>query len=283
MANDYKFLHDLSDTQLEELLRHTLEEDATDVEFTNYILEIMENREKGKPDSNLSDIHKAWDEFQEKYNGQDSENASLYDFPVDGINEDITKQHGKKRYITIKRILLAAVITCLCASVAASAFEFNIFQAIASWTKDVFSFNYSDVPFPDGAGTQNSRESFKDLQEALDELSVSEVKAPTWLPEGFEQIEVNLLSHLSSKEVEAYYGLNELTICISVTKFDSTYEIQYEKDENSVKETVINGITHYFFTNNDRSVAAWNVNLLECAVHGDITLEEMEQLVNSMY
>lgn len=282
MAKNYKLLHNLSDAQLEGLLRHTLEEDESDIEFINCILEIMENREKGKPNSNLSDIHIAWDEFQKEYNGPDSEKASLYDFPIVDIQGD---KHSKRRHISIKKMLLVAIIACFCIVMGASAFDYDIFQAIANWSKDLFSFSYTQIDTTPSSEyeIQNSKQSFANLQEALDALSISEVKAPTWLPKDFEQIEINLLSHLSSKEIQAYYALDDLTIQISITQFNSTYSIQYEKDENPIKEIEINGITHYMFTNNDRSVATWNINLIECSIHGDIPLEEMEELISSMY
>lgn len=82
MSGKYDFIYDLSNEQLEELLRQTVEEDQTDSEYIEFILEVMEEREKSKPENHLSDITQAWNDFQNIYNTPECEAKSLYDFSV---------------------------------------------------------------------------------------------------------------------------------------------------------------------------------------------------------
>lgn len=286
MSADYKFLRDLSNSQLEELLRHTLEEDVSNIEYINYILGVLENREKENPENNLSDVQKAWEDFQNIYNVLEGEKSSLYDFPANESPEAVGHPYDKKGRLPFKRIVLIAIIICLCISMGASAFGYNIFQAIASWTQDIFSFSYSqpNTPLSSNSVNQDSKQTFENLQKALDANSITEIQSPTWTPEDFEQIEVVMVSHLTSKEIQAYYSYEDCTIQISVTQFtEPSYSSQYEKDENPVEEFDVNGIVHYIFTNNERSVAIWNLNSLECSIRGDITLEELKQIICSMY
>lgn len=49
-----------------------------------------------------------------------------------------------------------------------------------------------------------------------------------------------------SKEIQAYYTFANLTISISITKFEDMYSIQHEKDDNPVEMYIFNGICHYF-------------------------------------
>ncbi len=285
MAVDYKFLRDLNNSQLEELLRHTLEEDVSNIEYINYILEVLENREKENPINNLSDVHKAWEDFQNIYNVPECEKSSLYDFPVNKPQEAADHQYDKRGRLPLKRIVLIAIIVCLCISMGASALGYNIFQTIASWTQDMFSFSYTQPNIPPSSDSiiQDTKQAFESLHKALDANSITEVQSPTWIPENFEQIEVIMVSHLASKEIQAYYSFENRTIQISITQFNETYSSQYEKDENPVEEFDVNGITHYIFTNNERSVGTWNLNSIECSIRGDITLEELKQIIKSMY
>lgn len=287
MDGDYRFLQELSTRQLEDLLYQTLNDEQENVEYITYILEVIEAREKNNPENHLSDVRLAWEDFQEKYNSPDSEKTSLYDFEVLGSDEDSQSKHkDKTRTITLgRKIMLAALVACLAFSMAISASGIDIAKVIASWTQNIFSFSY-----PQSTGSTSSHiaedqgEAFGNLQDALDAVEIDEFNAPTFIPDGFVQDgDVVVFSHLMSKEIQAYFTFEDRTISISVTKFNESYSVQHEKDGNPVETYDINGITHYLFTNNGRTTAAWNTNSSECSIRGDITLEEMKAILNSMY
>ena len=46
---------------------------------------------------------------------------------------------------------------------------------------------------------------------------------------------------------------------------------------------IFNGICHYLFTNNGRTTATWNINSIECSIKGDISLDEMKEIINDIY
>lgn len=287
MSGKYDYLNNLSDERLEELLRQTVEEEGqTDSEYIEFILEVMEEREKSKSENNLSDITKAWDDFKRIYNSSDCEDKSLYDFSApDSRKAPMKKQHKKTTSFAVKRIVLVALVSCLCLLMMAPALGYNIIQAIGSWTKDVFSFSYSqeEALSSSSENSANEPQKFDSFQDALDASNITTINAPIYLPEGFVETEVNVIPHLKSDEIQAFYTSEDLTIQISITQFEDAYSVQYEKDDTSVEEVVISGITHYLFSNNGRSVATWNVNSIEGSITGDISLEEMKEILESMY
>lgn len=285
MSENYNYLRELSTPQLEELLRQTLDGNQPDIEYINYILEVIEEREKCNTENHLSNVNQSWKEFQQIYNSADCKNASLYDMPESEILKSSTlPQHRKHFFSIVRKALVAVLVTCLSLSMVASALGFNLFQAIGQWTKDVFSFAYAENDSNASPNnTENSSESFSNLQSALDSLNINEISAPTFIPDDYIASEAIVTSHLMSKEIQAYYTFANLTISISITKFEDVYSIQHEKDDNPVEMYIFNGICHYLFTNNGRTTATWNINSIECSIKGDISLDEMKEIINSMY
>lgn len=278
MSGKYEFLHKLGTEQLEELLRQTVDEESSDIDYINSILEVIAEREKNNS-THLGNMQQAWDDFQRIYNSSDCEPHSLYEFAE--LNE---KQKPKTRIILVwKKIALVAIISSLCISMIATALGYDVFQVIGHWTHEVFSFMYPPISDISSNISEDQSQGYESLQAALDANSITQVKAPTWIPENFVQSDVIVIPHLKSKEIQAYYICEDLSLVMSITQFEETYSFQYEKDENSVEEYEINGITHYLFTNNGKAVATWNINFVECSIYGDITLPDMKKILNSMY
>ena len=57
----------------------------------------------------------------------------------------------------------------------------------------------------------------------------------------------------------------------------------FQKDEGDPIPYESGGITHLLSTNAGRSVALWANGPAECAVSGDITMEELQKIIDSIY
>ncbi|MDE7325924.1 MAG: DUF4367 domain-containing protein [Lachnospiraceae bacterium] len=280
MSGKYEFLRNLSTEQLEELLRQTIDEESSDIDCIDSVLEVIAEREKSNS-THLGNVQQAWNDFQRIYNSSDCEPHSLYESAE--LNENQKPQTKRKLISVLKKVALAAIISSLCLFMIATALGYDVFQVIGHWTNEVFSFMYPPISDISSNISEGQSQEFESLQAALDTNNIDQIKAPTWIPENFVQSNVIVIPHLKSKEIQAYYICEDLSLVMSITEFEETYSFQYEKDENSVEEYEINGITHYLFTNNDKVVATWNINFVECSIHGDITLPDMKKILNSMY
>ena len=120
----------------------------------------------------------------------------------------------------------------------------------AQWTQDIFQFqpemNISQSEAYEGGTLLDDDET---LQGLLAEQSVFDVVSPTWIPEGF------ILS-----EISAYSDADP-----------PTYVALYEDsaDGTSVIVSVI--------------VATWFTDNLECSITGEISEEDLETMINSIY
>lgn len=139
-----RFLDRLSTEQLLDLMREDFESsESGDGELTDRILEVIEKREKEKPTGLSSDVDQAWADFQKYYNTPDSEDCPINPMGDSGqtaVGRKANRRRGHGRLL--KRLIpVAAVVAVTFSSmVAAQAFGFDIFGALARWTAETFHF-----------------------------------------------------------------------------------------------------------------------------------------------
>jgi hypothetical protein len=161
---------------------------------------------------------------------------------------------------------------------------------IASFTDDLFRMSIvstENVPTTNTSKptppSQNDRDTF---QATLDDMGISHLKAPGWLPDGFVFDILQFSDMRNSKIVVAQYERGEENIVLTVSLFNQTpSELTriHEKSPGDPLEYEYNGVTHFIFNNLDRTVARWFDNNCDCDVQGNISIEEMKAIINSMY
>ena len=55
-----------------------------------------------------------------------------------------------------------------------------------------------------------------------------------------------------------------------------------EQSEGLVEEYIVSGITYYIFENNKQVQAAWTVDSYECNISGNVTIDELKQMIDSI-
>lgn len=57
----------------------------------------------------------------------------------------------------------------------------------------------------------------------------------------------------------------------------------FEKDSENITKYESNDVTHYILSNNASYVATWANDTLVCSILGDITVDELKQMIDSIY
>lgn len=172
----------------------------------------------------------------------------------------------------------------------AQATGFDVFQAFARWSKEVFSFVFSGTLVEDSISEYkrdelkaNERMVFNNIQEALAYFNIP-LSAPTWIPEGYEAgtATVNLISgslNLMGNYLSADHA-------ISITYFEIQEDVamnsEYEKDLRDGVEYEHNSTTYYIMHNLDSLNIAWVSNGFECSIGGPITMEDAQNIIDSI-
>lgn len=297
----YAYLSRLDTQTLETLLRADMDApDGGDTDMVMYIMEVIGQREQDNSAEHQADTERAFQEFQERYNIPEGVGHSLY---PDSENEDAAvdaevpnslvapRQTHNRRHLR-RTLAIAAVVACTIVFMIPPVLGYESFLRILGyWTAETFHFDavtsapaISEPAEPDFPQTHEPKD-YQDLQEALDDYGIVEAVVPTWIPDGFEldTIQVSDSPEFRKTVFNAFYVNGDRTVSILIVKQSSFDSRQYEKDSNPVREYVVGDITHYLFQNNGRQVSSWYQGHLECAIKGDITIDELIAMIDSIY
>ena len=124
--------------------------------------------------------------------------------------------------------------------------------------------------------------------DALDQALVEhDIRAavPKWIPEGFELVELNVDDEYEIVDIDAWYEKGEDVIVFSIIQVQEGGMIDafYEMNEESLRTETVGNLEVYFFSNNARNSAAWNEDEYLVYFSGDITEQEVEKMVQSIF
>lgn len=298
-SRKYAYLEQLSTERLEELL--TLDSDPSsdqeDEELIDAIMEVILRRESEHPTGRLTDVDKAWEDFQKYYNTPEGEGLSLYpDEDVGAERPDIHIQDPtpitpRIKHNRLKRLLLsAAIVACLIVFGLPPAMGYtSFFEMIGQWTESIFHFApQGGETNPSHLGTDKSALSGKydTLQEALEAFGITEDVVPAWIPENFTTngAVTNYSPDFGETEISALYEDNgERLISILILDRELSEARTYEKNGNPVIQFHTGDVTHYIFENGEKYTATWYVGTLECSIVTNLSLDDLQKMIESIY
>lgn len=277
----------MSTEQLKEIIRldsQGVEEYPTEDMF--YILDLLGQREEETGEGHV-DVDAAWSRFQRDYLGTQA--------PVH--TQKVPWWQRLPRGLGATAAALVLVVVGLFTAQAAG---WDLLGGLPQWNDEIFTFgslepeNPVDVKEPENIDTvspdqQQESETimpevleYDTLQEALDACGITEVKAPTWLPEGCQLQTVEQICNPDGTFYELYatykYQENLLTINVIPIGPDSA---GIEKIERPVDITDIRGQTVYIIENIDNFAIAWKTRSYELYLFGPIQTD-LEKIAESM-
>ena len=272
-----------STEELEKLLIMDFAEDQGVLgdEYISTILEVIEEREKSE-EYRKRETQNAWNEFrtyciqaeaQEKLEADNDEKLNL-----DHQHKTEYCQKSRKR-TSVWRIgvIAAAMVVLLCGT----AFGWNLFQVIADWTEDVLYFLTGHERTEDW-----NTDVFILLNNYVERYTDVPV-VPRWAPEGTQELEALSINERNNRcAVGQGYIIGERMFSIRIIVYPTMHDSQlniYQKDATVCEEYVVNGITHYIVGNNDNLSAMWINGSVEGHIQGDLTLEELRLMIDSIY
>ena len=280
-----------STEELEELLAASFplgDNAETDEAYIIAIMEVIREREEkeANKEKRQAEVDAAWRDFQEYRAERDREKAEaegVADAPGEIPGEPFRPQekvHTAKKPGRVLRscAAAAAVFVLLCGT--AYAFGWNIFQALADWTAETFQFLT-------GAET----EEFDYGVFARMHLSVAAEtdipSVPRWAPEGTEEVGQPRVSERSDKtRIAGKYLIEDHEFTVRITIYNEIpedYDTIYQKNDGSAYPYEAGGITHYIVENVDNVSAMWTNNVVEGYIQGNISIAELEQMIDSIY
>ncbi|MCD8099578.1 MAG: DUF4367 domain-containing protein [Oscillospiraceae bacterium] len=269
--SEYSNLNNLSTQALNDILSADFERvNGLSAEYVAEILAILEKR--GELDG--VDTESALERFHAVYVQPEGAGQPLY--AERAASAEIEEKGDDKKKTAARALLRRAV---LAAAVIAAAFGvmltvqaagYDIFGFIGNWTDETFSFAIQ--------GEANAQDSEPELTQYL----------PTWVPEGFENAEVEITEvDLDDFRgvIYSYTAPDGGHLIVQVMRYSSAEyatDTVYFKDEVPAKLYESNGRDVYMFSNLENNTAACMDGLTEISASGSLTFEQLEKLFDSI-
>ena len=199
----------------------------------------------------------------------------------------------RHRLLRTGQLVAALVALLLLLTVATAAAGYDIWRMLAEWTAEQITLAPGQIEYidPDDLHIPEEPGEYTDLQEALTAYGINRPVVPKWLPEGFvlDDLIVDDLGDGDQIVFHAPYrrGNNYLIVQMDIylenenRSQDNFWDFQ--KDGGDPIPYEAGGITHLLTTNAGRPVALWANGPAECCISGDITMEELKQMIDSIY
>ena len=294
---DYSKFDTMSTDKLEEILRLDAllpEGETPDPDAILYIMEVLAQRERENKSENTPDVEAAWRSFNRHYRHYVEDTASLYeDADMNSENnpcatvEDIqdapltsASRPSRKRGWTGFRMGFAAMIAIVVLFVStatASALGFNIWDALAKWTGEVFGFSAEQEE-------ASVAKQLKDLQHDMVGRGITAKVLPTYLPEGYEVVNTKSQVERDYIRFDCLLSNGKNSMILNYRQFlAEDYSGEFEKTLNAPEKYDAGGITHFIMDNAGTCVVVWVNNEVECSITGVESMEEAKKIIDSIY
>lgn len=181
--------------------------------------------------------------------------------------EDCPPRKGKRP--GMPRLLAAAAVVVLLLGIAINAR--GLWESIIRWYEDSFSL---DSPGQDKPPLPT--------EEALGDFPEASAMLPTWFPEDYTPGESSLQQSPIARIYWALFTGPRGDIRIRIGDYLDESPTQFEYSDSLLEIYEADGIQYYICRNYDTLVAVWLADRLEGTISGNITLEEMKQMIDSI-
>ena len=262
----------------------------TDTDAILYIMEVVAKREAMEHPEACPSTEDAWSSFTELYCPEESDGTSLYEEAEDEPAPILTAvptppiEHSKPRK-NIRFVLRTAIVAAVLAvilvgsSLVASASGFDLWGAVAQWTRETFGFTGSSIDVT----PMSMYSADNDPRDTLLAHGISAQLVPTWMPDGYLYNKIEVLETPTRRVFYIWYenSLKEISMTISIlfNPPSRTYEID---TENAIQYSK-NGIDHFIMNNVDEVTIVWATELYECSIRGPFSVGDAQTIIDSIY
>ena len=296
---DFSMFDEMSTEELNEILRQDSQlpdGEESDTDAILYIMEVIEKRSKELPASDVEDVDHAWKSFNKNYRFSSNDERPLFDLDDEpqqnGTSDKMqilqpaphSNAHPHKRVLRTASILAAVIAVLLATSLTAYALGFDLWGAIANWTKETFGFTTTESA--QTIAPSVAKEIPVPLTTIAKEMDIHDVPIailPSYLPDGYVESE---FQYDETAESMIFYCLLEKEGSSIVLLYNAFFggqaHSQFEKDIAGPEQYEYNGTVYYIMTNEGVYFATWTAGNIECNLTGVTVHDEIIKIIQSI-
>ena len=259
------------DTMSTEELQAILREDdskpkgeESDLEMLLYVMEVLAKRRKENGEEKSP--AEALESFKRNY------------YPLDK-KTPVSTRNGISRWKRSLAAAAAVIAIILCGSLTVSAFGINIWDTAVRWTMDTFHFEHT-AQTGEIQQTEVIQNSAFDV--VLADLCVGENIVPTWMPDGYQFVELETSHTENTSYATAVYAKKDSKLVLFISDSAGDLVEATEKDAAAVDIYARNSYTFYIMEDHTRTKIVWMIDNYECILIGKITRDEARELIDSI-
>lgn len=279
---DFSRFDSLKNEELEEILRldaQKTEGEESDLEMLLYVMEVLAVRRKNSENPGKT-AGEAFETFKAHYIPDD-----LFDDTeqVSSKAQIINTKPTKRLRPWLSRLAATAAILALIlvSSVTVHAMGIDIWDIIVTWTQETFQLRNADSDKANEAVVSDQR-TFSSLEEVLQYKGITTSLAPSLIPDGFDLVDIKIQEAPIQLVIIASYQNQDKSLKIQVKQYVSADPEQIEQSDSLIEEYESNGITYYIFTDYGNLQAVWINGDYECYISGQLDIEEMKSMIDSI-
>lgn len=254
-----------------------------------YIMEIIADREKKQAIYGLRDADVAWKSFNENYRPFIDE-KSLYEDDEDdevtitqaGESAAQTSTSGqllrrrKSGFLRLAGVAAAVMVLAFACSLTAYAMGFDLWGAVATWTKETFGFEAV-------AGNRSIPEQLSEFELLMNEHGLTGDLLPSYLPGNYSTEDMICNEGLASTVLYCQLMDGENSIVLQYTIYeDGQFATKFEKDYGEPEILEIDNTKYYIMTNAGTYYAVWASDNVECCISDLSSHDELIQMLISI-
>lgn len=250
------------------------------------LTDIVDELQKHDPEMTVTDaqVQRSYLRFCEK-NPQllESEETAA---PAAAKRVELSATSSRKPFK--KLLVLAATLVIVLSLFTVQASGFNLFRTLAEWTASVLRIgNNSSAQISMGENDLAVGETriYETPEEMLADLDIRGNVLPTWLPERFSLQLCEAIKSEVGISFRVIYTADTGCLALKWWQDPNRDTPSIEKDQKDVLRMFIYNIEHYIFHDRESGMekAVWNNGDFGCRMMGDVSQEELERIVKSVY
>ena len=266
----------MSTEELQQLLREDASKPVGEESDTDVLLYVMEVLAKRRTERNEGKSpEEALESFKKHYDTENEISSDSESVPV------APKRRSIGRWMQGLVAAAAMLVFIIGGSLTAHAMGFDLWEIIAKWTQETFHFSYAGDENTD-APEKDDATPFAGLQTLLDLHDVDTALVPSWIPEGYIEVDVSVEETPKQRRFAAKYQSGDDKIRIRIADYLDTAPSQIEQSDSLIEVYQSNGVDYYIFNNYDQIKAVWITDSYECYIMGPLELSEIKEIIDRL-
>lgn len=268
----FDYLNKLNIQQLREILRLQLDEDEVNVELIKKINAVLAS----KTEEPELDVDSAYDRLRAAEGSE-----PLYSEVMAEMAAEKAVRPRPKFRALFKVGLVAAVMIVLFigTGIVGYAMGFDFWGAVSEWTEDRFGFLTEDSLYQ----RTEHEDPYSKLREELKTNGVTVEVVPEYMPDGFSLSSVNTSNSTRGLGIFCTLTHNDEEIILNYLSIEKNSNRVFTKDDVAPEMYIACGIEHSIFTNEEKYIAVWMNQNIQCEIQGVKDKEELLKMIDSIY